>query len=190
MNIRNPLRAIACAVALTIAAGVSAASASSDTMDIEIRTAAGTEKLSLVDLAPGETRQVYSEAGTLVTATRTADLLVLDIGGDKTEIRMFDAQGLGADGHHVWVDKDVEGDSDGRHVVRIHAGHSDGVAVFHGDDAAHAERKIVVMRNHDAGDADAIEAEVIDLLGDGAVSGDGKQVIVKRHVSIDTQSDD
>lgn len=160
--------ALACAIALP------AAAFAAETTEVEVVANGLTEKVKIENLAVGETRQLYSEAGTLVTATRTADALVLDIGGEKTTVRMIDPGTLSdadvqalIDGHH--------GGEGGKRVVRIH--HADGKHA-----GVDGERRIVVLEGKDG--------ELRELHGEGPHvivkhGGEGKQVIVKRTVSKD-----
>ena len=73
-------------LALACASTLSAAAFAGESTQIEVRNNGITEKVTIDDMKVGETRQLYSEAGTLVTATRTADALTLDIAGEKTTV--------------------------------------------------------------------------------------------------------
>jgi hypothetical protein len=187
---RTPvLHRLALALALVIPATslVAIAGEATETTEIEVVANGVSEKLSIDDLKVGETRQLYSEAGTLVTATRTAESLELDIAGDKTSIRMLDphaiddpeiaalleAHGAPADGH--------------KRVVRIHR---DGKA-GEGAHAAHVEghRKVIVVKAD--GEFDALDGADVDVIVKGLAEGDadGKKVIVKRRLSTSVETD-
>lgn len=162
-------------LALACAFTLSAAAFAGDTTEIEVVANGITEKVSIADLKIGETRQLYSEAGTLVTATRTADALTLDIGGEKTTVKMIEPDALSEEelaalieGHH--------GEAGGKHVVRIH--HADGK---HAAGEA-GQRKIVIIDAKD-GEHRELDADIARVLATDA--GDGKRVIVKRTVSKD-----
>ena len=174
----NPIVSrLALAFALSLSAGslVAMAGEASDTTEIEVVANGKSEKISIDGLKVGETRQQYSEAGTLVTATRTADSLVLDIGGEKTTVHMVEPSEISAEE----LDKllaTVDGADGGKRVVRFH----------HATDGKHAEgeaghRRVFIVH------ADGDDGELRELEGDGAhvivdKAGEGKQVIVKRRV--------
>ena len=170
----NPLvsrLALALAVSLSAASLVAFAGEAVGTTEIEVINNGVSEKISLADLKMGETRQLYSEAGTLVTATRLKDSLQLDIGGVKTTVPMMEAGDLSEDELLALIESDGA-KADGKHVVRIHR--ADGAK----GDGAH--RKVVVL--------DSKDGELRTLHGDEPHvivkhGGEGKQVIVKRHVS-------
>ena len=148
MNNKSLVTCLALALA-TVLSGVAVAG---DTTVIEVSNNGVTEKVSIDDLKTGETRQILSESGTLVTATRLADSLVLDIGGDKTTVPMIAAGEISEEELLALIDKD--GGDGKKRVVRIH--HADG---------AHGA--------HDVHDAPHV------IVADGEA---GKQVIVKRIV--------
>lgn len=166
MNNKTLVTRLALALAMTL----SAAAFAGDTTTIEVTNNGITEKVSIDDLKTGETRQLYSEAGTLVTATRLADSLVLDIAGDKTTIPMIEAGDLSEEELLALIDKD--GGDGKKHVVRIHRA-----------DGAHGDRKVVVL-DGDEGELRELHGHdgphVIVKDGDGK---DGKRVIVKRTVN-------
>ena len=169
----------AIALSLSAASLVAFAAEPADTTDIEVVSNGKSEKLSLTDLKIGETRQLYSEAGTLVTATRTAESLELDIAGDKTSIRMLD--------HHAMDDAELAalieahgGEGEVKHVIRLHREHADAAhAAGHGDGS---RKKVIVLSGKDGQELghDAAHAEL--MLKHGEAGADGKRVIVKRRV--------
>jgi hypothetical protein len=181
MNTTALLHRLTLAIALTLPAAslVAFAAEPSETTDIEVVANGKSEKLSLTDLKVGETRQLYSEAGTLVTATRTAESLELDIAGDKTSIRMLDHAGLD-DAELAALIEAHHGDGDVKHVVRIHREHADAAhAAAHGDGE---HQKIIVLSGKD-GQVIGHDGEHAEfLLERGAAGADGKRVIVKRRV--------
>lgn len=82
---------LALALAVAVAAASAVAAPSTETTRVEIGKHGTTEVVVLDDMKVGESRQLYSEAGTLVTAVRTQDAIELDIGGDKTRVTLPDA---------------------------------------------------------------------------------------------------
>ena len=177
---RNPtIQRLAVAVALCLSAAslvAYAGEAASDTTDIEVIANGVSEKVTIENLAKGETRQLYSEAGTLVTATRTAETLELDIGGEKTSIRMLDGDALD-DPEILALIAAHDGDAapGGKRIVRIHAGAP-------GEHPAHADgkhRRVIMLSDKDGvrelGEGD--EALLLEKHGDG-----GPHVIVKRRI--------
>lgn len=181
MNTHSLLQRLAFAIALTLPAAslVALAAEPSETTDIEVRANGKSEKLSLTDLKVGETRQLYSEAGTLVTATRTAESLELDIAGDKTSIRMLDHAGMD-DAELTALIEAHHGDGEVKRVVRIHREHADAAhAAAHG---AGEHKKIIVLSRKD-GQVSGHDGEHAEFLLERDADGtDGKQVIVKRRV--------
>lgn len=187
---RTPLlHRLALAIALVIPATslVAIAAEATETTDIEVVANGVSEKVSIDDLKVGETRQLYSEAGTLVTATRTADSLELDIAGDKTSIRMLDPHAI--DDPEIAALIEAHGaPSDGpKRIVRIHRDGKAGEGVH----AAHVEshRKVIVVKAD--GDFDALDGEDVDVIVKGLDGGDtgGKKVIVKRRLSTPAEAD-
>lgn len=186
MNTPHLLQRLSLAVALSLSAASLAAFAAEpvETTDIEVVNDGVSEKVSIADLKVGETRQLYSEAGTLVTATRTAESLELDIAGDKTSIRMIEPEGLDDAELAALIEAHGGADGDGKvkRVVRIHREHGDASRAEH---AAHAEahHKVIVLTGKDGevrtlhGDHPEVFVKHLDA------DGDGKHVIVKRRVS-------
>lgn len=171
---------LALSIALTLPAMslVAIAGEASDTTEIEVSANGVSEKVSIADLKIGETRQLYSEAGTLVTATRTAETLELDIAGDKTSISMtqpgeVDEIEIAAllEAHGVDA-KDGE-----RRIVRIHRDAKVGESGEH-DGAPH---KIVLIKAGD-GEVHTLDAETDAVLVKHLGEPGAKQVIVKRRV--------
>ena len=176
----------ALALGLSTASLVAFAAEPTETTDIEVVNNGKSEKVSLENLKVGETRQLYSEAGTLVTAVRTADAIELDIAGDKTRIAIFEPH-MGELGELGEAEIDA--------LIEAHAG-------------AHGSQKRVVRIERDAVEGDAGKdgkRKVVIVHGDGAThdvhgehphvlikhgDADGKQVIVKRriHKPADAQS--
>ena len=176
-SIHLPLRRLSFALVLGLACAslTSIAAESSDVTEIEVASGGNVERVTLDDLKVGESRQLYSEAGTLVTATRTADAIELDIAGEKTRIVM-PGDGLSSKALHVISD----GDHDGHRIVEIHR--KDGSHESHGVDG---ERRVVVIAGDDA-DVHTLDGTedisvMLEALG-GDDSGDGKRVVVKRRI--------
>lgn len=170
----NPLAsrlALALAMSLSAASLVAFAGEAVDTTEIEVIANGKSEKVSIENLKMGETRQLYSEAGTLVTVTRLKDSLQLDIGGEKTSVPMVEAGDLSEEELLALVEAGG-GKGDGkRHVIRIHAA---------GDKADGAHRKIVMLDGKDGDLRELHGHEPHVIVKDGA---EGKQVIVKRRVA-------
>lgn len=170
MKNKTLVSCLALACALTLSASAFAA----ETTEIEVIANGNSEKVKVEDLEVGETRQLYSEAGTLVTATRTADALLLDIGGDKTTVPMMEAGDLGDEQIQALIASHHAEGAEGKRVIRVH--HADG---------EHAKgegrhRKVIVLEGKDG--------EPLELEGEGPHvvvkdGTDGKQVIVKRKVT-------
>lgn len=165
------LSRLAFALAISAASLVAFAGEAVDSTEIEVVANGQSEKVRIENLKVGETRQIYSEAGTLVTATRLADSLQLDIAGDKTSIPMVEAGDLSEEELLALVGK--EGAADGKqHVVRIHhADHAKGAAGEPG------LRKVIMIDGKD-GDLHALEGDGPHVIVKHG--GEGKQVIVKR----------
>ena len=165
--------ALACAIGLSAASIAAFANEATDTTEIEVVVNGQAEKVSIDNLKVGETRQLYSEAGTLVTVTRTVDSLQLDIGGDKTSIPMMEVGDLSGEEIEALVVSHGDGADGKKHVVRIH--HADGEhAKLEG-----AHHKVVVIDGED-GELSTLEADGPHVIV--ANGGEGKQVIVKRKV--------
>lgn len=175
-----PIRRLSLALALGLGLASLAAFAgeTSDVTEVEITVAGKTEKVVLEDMKPGESRQLYSEAGTLVTAVRTADGIELDIAGEKTRIAMLDDE-LSPEALVALID--AEGD-DGK-VHRVVKVHHDGDT--HASHSIDGKRTVVLVSGDDA-DVHTLDegTEDISVLLDeaGAGAGDGKRVIVKRRI--------
>lgn len=187
MNAKPLLHRLTLAVALTLSAAslVAAAGETSEITDIEVVNGGKSEKISLTDLKVGETRQLYSEAGTLVTATRTAESLELDIAGDKTSIRMIEPGALDDPELAALIEAHggAEGDGKVKRVIRVR--HGEGADGAHAEHAAHGEahRKVIVLSGKEgAHPLDGDDVEVF-LKHHGEAGADGKRVIVKRRVS-------
>ena len=187
MNATPLLQRLTLAVALSLSAAslVAVAGEASETTDIEVVNNGKSEKLSITDLKVGETRQLYSEAGTLVTATRTAESLELDIAGDRTSIRMIDPAGLDDAELAALIEAHAGGGDDVKRVIRVHREHADGEHAKHTEHAAHGEahRKVIVLAGED-GEVRALHGDDPEiLLKHLDADGDGKHVIVKRRVT-------
>lgn len=170
------------AIALSVSAAslVAFAAEPSETTDIEVVSNGRSEKLSLTDLKLGETRQLYSEAGTLVTATRTAESLELDIAGDKTSIRMLDHHGMDDAELAALAEAHGGGEGEVKHVVRIHREHADAAhAAAHGDGL---RKKVIVLSGKDGQEITHHGDHGELLLEHAAAGAEGKHVIVKRRV--------
>lgn len=172
-------------LALSIALGLSAASLvafageARETTDIEVIADGVSEKVSIENLAVGETRQLYSESGTLVTATRTAETLELDIAGEKTSIRMIEPANLDDAGIAALIEAHGGEAGDGaKRIVRIHRDAKAGDAGAHGDGL----RKIVLVKAGD-GQAHELDAEANAVFVKHLGEPGAKQVIVKRRLA-------
>ncbi|MCI1711503.1 MAG: hypothetical protein LKM32_14450 [Chiayiivirga sp.] len=171
--------ALALALSLPAASLVALAGETTETTDIEIVANGTSEKVSLDNLKVGETRQLYSEAGTLVTAIRTADAIELDIAGEKTRIAMFEPGQGEPDEARIEALIDAHaGDADGeKRIVRIERE----VIASEGDAKHDGQRKVVIIKGD--GSTHDLHGDHPHLLvkhGDG--HGDGKTVIVKRRI--------
>jgi hypothetical protein len=186
MSKHTPLQRLALALALSLSAAslVAVAGESSETTDIEVIANGVTEKISIQDLKAGETRQLYSESGTLVTATRTADSLELDIAGDRTSIKLVEPGAL--DDPEIAALLEAHGAGDGKkHIVRVHRdGHAGGDAKH--DAHVDGHRRIVVIKGGEGEvselDADALVVKTFD-------DPNAKQVIVKRRLTKPADAD-
>ena len=179
--------AFALALSLSGASLVAFAAEPLETTEIEVVNNGKSEKLSIDDLKVGETRQLYSEAGTLVTAVRTADAIELDIAGEKTRIALIDhGHGdLGDAEITAMIEAHAGAHADGeKRIVRIEREVVDGV----GDQSEPGKRKIVVIgANGETHDLHGEHPHVLIKHGDGDV--DGKHVIVKRRVHKPAEGD-
>ncbi len=168
----------AVALALSAASLVAYAGEASDSTEIQVFANGKQEKITLDDLKIGETRQVYSEAGTLVTVTRLADSIELDIAGEKTSVPMHHA--LGENEWGAMIEGEQTLAEAGKHVVRIHK-------IGEGGDHAGAHHKVIVL------DKDGEGPHEIELDGAQIVmkhDGPGeKAVFVKRKVVKDAAAD-
>jgi hypothetical protein len=186
----SPLHRLGLALGLALGglSAVASAAGTSETTEVKISSNGQTEVVRIDNLAIGETRQLYSEAGTLVTAHRTEQTLELDIGGDKTSIKML-VPGAGDD--LVWIesDDDATASADGRmlrkHVVRLHGAQD-------GDAHASADGRHKIVMIDDSGavhELDGLgEDELHIVLKDGDGEGHEKHVVVERKVIV-TDSD-
>ena len=147
-----------------------------DVTEVEISAAGNTEKVVLEDLKVGESRQLYSEAGTLVTATRTADAIELDIAGEKTSIMVLD-DALSPEALSVLIDDDGD-DGKVQRIVRVH--HDGDTHTSHSVDG----KRTIVLVSGDAADVHTLHegTEDVSVLLDGEASGDGKHVVVRRRI--------
>jgi len=171
MTIPIPAARLALALCFALSGSTLALAAGSDTTQIEVINNGVSEKIELDALKIGETRQVHSEAGTLVTVTRLAESIELDIAGEKNSVPMIEPGELS---HGELAT--IEGDGDKRRVIRLH----------HGKDGAHAkvdgQRRVIVIETDGEG-THGLEGDGPHVVIDK--SGEGKQVIVKRHVTKD-----
>lgn len=173
MNFRIPAARLALALCIALSGSALALAKDTDTTEIEVINNGVSEKIALASLKIGETRQVHSETGTLVTVTRLAESIELDIGGEKTSVPMIEP---GEMSHEELVALGDEGHGGKRRVIRLH--HGQGGA----DAKADGEPRVIVI--------DAAGHGGHRLEGDGPhvvvdKSGEGKQVIVKRRVTRD-----
>lgn len=182
MQTSLPLHRLAFALALCLGAAslASVAAEPRDTTRVEIGQHGSSEVVVLEDLAIGESRQLYSEAGTRVTATRTAEAIELDIGGDKTRVVM-PAPGLSDDAIAALV-RDAHAADDGKtRIVRVHRADAGDATTVDVSGAAAGDARVVVIKRD--GDVQSVDLEGIDVLLDGAPAADGKRIIVKRTIT-------
>lgn len=165
MQLTNPLRRGALAVALAMS--IATAALAGDETTIRVRTAAGpVERVTVADIGNfkvGEGRALTTAAGNYALLRRESEKYVLEVAGERFELNDFasmDAAGHGAhhgDGKHVvlrkHVDKQVTDTPDGkRRVVHIvEADGSDAIAMHDGAsldelDADGAGPRVTVMR--------------------------------------------
>lgn len=171
---------LALALSLSAASVVAFAGETVETTDIEVVANGKTEKVSLENLKVGETRQLYSEAGTLVTAIRTAEAIELDIAGEKTRIKMIDPAHGDLDGAEIeaLIEAHVGDAGDGeKRIVRIERE----VAGGEGDGKHDGQRKVVIIKG-DGGTHDLHGEHPHVLIKHGDGDADGKHVIVKRRI--------
>jgi hypothetical protein len=174
-----PRLALSVALTLSAASLVAVAGEASETTDIEVSANGVSEKVSIADLKIGETRQLYSEAGTLVTATRTAETLELDIAGDKTSIKMVEPGDIDDVEIAALLEAHGADAKDGhKRIVRIHRDTKHGDAGEHGDGL----RKIVLVKAGE-GEAHELDGDTEALLVKHLGEPGTKQVIVKRRLS-------
>lgn len=177
-NPLTPRLAFALVLSLSVTSLVALAAEPLETTEIEVVSKGKSEKLSIDDLKVGETRQLYSEAGTLVTAMRTADAIELDIAGEKTRIALIEP-GHGDFGEaeiEALIEAHTDAHADGeKRIVRIEREVVDGP----GEGAQAGKRKIVVIGGDGAThDLHGEHPHVLIKHGDG----DSKQVIVRRRI--------
>jgi hypothetical protein len=188
MNPQPLLHRLTLAVALTLSAAslVAVAGEARETTDIEVVSNGTSEKVSIADLKVGETRQLYSEAGTLVTATRTAESLELDIAGDRTSIKMFDHGALDDPELAALIEAHAGAEGgEAKHVVRIHRDHADAAHATHADGKQH---RVIVLSDKDGAALRHGGEHEKFLIERGADGAEGKRVIVKRRLVKDEAS--
>jgi hypothetical protein len=133
-----------------------------------VRTTGGAiERLTLPELAPGETRTIATDSGNGALITRTAEGLRIEAAGEVFEVTLPDADAaetLAAGGvqleRELLLGDDGGADHDKRHVVVIRKRH---IGDQHADPAAHR--------------LDLLEEPALLLDGD-----DGKRIVVVRRV--------
>lgn len=155
-----------------------------ETTNIQVITNGKTENVVLHNLKIGESRQLYSEGGTLVSAVRTADAIELDIDGEKTRIGMHDGP-LTPDQIAALVVEAEHTDGASPRVIRVQR---------RGGGDAQVDAKRVVLVSTADGSLQTIDGDAAGdielLLKDAGVSTDGgKRIIVKRHVTRDASAD-
>lgn len=173
------------AIGLCMASAAALAIEASDSTEVQVSVDGKTETVVLDNLKIGESRQLYSEAGTLVTAVRTADGIELDIGGEKTRINLPEPGVSGDALADFLLDGRDAGDGKTR-IVRVHKS-KDGAPATVNVQAGGAKR--VVLVSHD-GEIETLDADTIDALIDEAGSTNGKRVVVKRRITTDGASAD
>jgi hypothetical protein len=174
---------LALALGLSIASLAAVAGPASDVTEVEITVAGKTEHVVLDNLKVGESRQLYSAAGTLVTAVRTAEAIELDIAGEKTSIAIHDGQ-MSAEELETLM---AEGDGGtARRIVHVHRD-TDMDSTQNVD----GKRSIVIVTG-DAAEMHALHdgSEDIDVVVDAPEAGDGKRVVVKRRIVSDADGKD
>lgn len=176
-----PLRrlTLALALSLTVASLATVAAEPQETTRVEIGQNGSSEIVVLDDLAVGESRQLYSEAGTLVTATRTADAIELDIGGDKTRVVM-PTPDMSEDAIAAIV-RDAHGGDGTARLVRVHRTDAGDATTV--DVSGDGESRVVVIKRD--GELQTMDLDGIDVLLDEGAPADGKRIIVKRTIKSD-----
>ena len=181
---RSGLLAALCAAVLSTAAF--AAEGVRDETTLLVRTSAGAiERLKYEgELADGERRGLTTEAGNPATLARTAEGLVLELAGERFEVKL-PAVDVDADGT-----LSVDGSAGGRRVV-IHReeDHAE-TAVADGATKTETRKVVKIVRKGEAGvdGADAAEAEALALSMAGGdpeallLAGDGPKVLVMRRI--------
>jgi hypothetical protein len=179
---RSGLLAALCAAVLSTAAF--AAGGVRDETTLLVRTSAGAiERLTYEgELADGERRGLTTEAGNPATLARSAEGLVLELAGERFDVKLpaveVDAEGT----------QSVDGTEGGRRIV-IHR-EEDHVADRAADGAEKVEtRKVVkIVRKGEAADGAAAEAEALALSMAGGdpeallLAGEGPKVLVMRRI--------
>lgn len=183
-SLHLPLRrlAVALVLGLGMAGVVAAAGDTTDVTEIDITANGRSEHVVLENLAVGESRQLYSAAGTLVTATRTADAIELDIGGEKTVVRMPEA--IDDDAIAAFV-RDAGAGDGGKRVIRLQRSAAGDAATV---DVSGEGSRVLVL-SHKDGDLEVLDGDDVDALLDSAGT-DGKRVIVKRKRVLEADAGD
>ena len=173
MQLKNPLRRGALAVALVLS--IATAAIAADETTIRVRTAAGAvERVTIEDigaLAVGEGRALTTAAGNYALLRRENERYVLEVAGERFELEDFAA----ADPAHAAHFAAQHGD--GKHVVIRHR---------HDEKSTEADgkRRIVRVVGADGGDAIAMRdgegLDAIDALNPG---GELPRVTVMRRVT-------
>ena len=180
MSKHNVLPRLALSIALTLSAAslVAFAGEASETTDIEVTANGVSEKVSIANLKVGETRQLYSEAGTLVTATRTAETLELDIAGDKTSIKMIEPSEMGDVEIAALLEAHGADAKDGeKRIVRIHRD-----TRVDGEIASDSGVRKIVLVKAGEGEVHELDADTDAVFVKHLGEPGAKQVIVKRRV--------
>ena len=179
---RSGLLAVLCAAVLSTAS--LAAETVRDETTLLVRTSAGAvERLKFEgELADGERRGLTTEAGNPATLARTGDGLVLELAGERFDVKL-PAVAVDVDG-----DVSVDG-ADGERRIVIHR-EEDTTQATGAEGAAKTEtRKVVkIVRTGESAAGDAAQAEALALsMADGdpearLLAGDGPKVLVMRRI--------
>jgi hypothetical protein len=190
----HPIRAgrtglLAALFAAVLSTAAFAAETARDETTLLVRTSAGAlERLKYEgELADGERRALTAESGNPATLSRSGDGMLLELAGERFEVKVPDAALAGID-----LDAATAGDAgeDGKRriVIHRHEDHQDEAAAT--GEARRETRKVVkLIRKGDAtADESASETDLMALAFEGAdpevvlMDGQGPKVVVMRRI--------
>lgn len=179
---RVGLLAALCAAILSSAAF--AAGAVRDETTLLVRTSAGAiERLTYEgELADGERRGLTTEAGNPATLARTADGLVLELAGERFDVKL-PAVAVDADGM-----VSVDGSEGGRRIVIHREEDTTQGASAEGGTKTETRKVVKIVRKgeSDAGEAAQAEALALSMAGGDPeallLAGEGPKVLVMRRI--------